>query len=34
LRDDWLKLFEPESVKDQVHTILRHELSPPPEGRR
>jgi hypothetical protein len=34
LRDDWLKLFEPESVKDQVQTILRHELSQPPEGHR
>ncbi|MCU0960729.1 MAG: NAD(P)-binding domain-containing protein [Pirellulaceae bacterium] len=27
LRDDWLKVFEPESVQDQVHTILRHQLS-------
>jgi len=34
LRDDWLQVFEPESVTDQVQTILRHELSPPPEGRR
>jgi hypothetical protein len=33
LRDDWLKLFEPESVKDQVQTILRHELSPPTTAR-
>jgi hypothetical protein len=34
LRDDWLKLFEPESVKDQVQTILRHALNPPPDGPR
>ena len=26
LRDDWLNIFEPESVKEQVQTILRHEL--------
>jgi hypothetical protein len=30
-RDDWRKLFEPESVKDQVQAILRHELAPPEE---
>ncbi len=27
LRDDWLKVFEPDSVQDQVQTILRHDLS-------
>jgi len=31
-RDDWLTVFEPESVREQVRTILRGEL-PAPEAR-
>ncbi len=29
-REDWLKVFEPESVREQVAAILRHSLEPAP----
>lgn len=29
-REDWLKVFEPESVREQVAAILRHSLDPAP----
>lgn len=32
LRDDWQKVFEPESVKEQVRAILQHAVDPAPDG--